>query len=339
MKDIETDVSHEFVLNLDSIAYDLVRCFGLKHEKKIENLSEPLLRWLDFRLRYIDPKPRKVYLSNKFPKKISRETKDALIRLIQMIQCGENINPYQGKGLILHHDISGRKRQQRTDLLWADWGITHLHLSNKPIPKDEYFSARAENGWLLFGIVGDNFFACIDIRQHNEKAVFSNTELFKTVVETWPEMMEKFELKGISPPAPADVLRSEEHGTARKSGLSAGITIGEKVYMGLGGGITTASTPLKVTRAMDTAREYIRNLAFAVCDADGEFQSVMRSSAIKEPDFKLCITPRGLAVYEPHIDKAWLLPNKMAGSESNYLADLHDLVAPVWATDRLFSSE
>lgn len=335
MNSVENIVARNFLLNLDTIASDLVHCFGLKHRQEIGNLNDPLLRWLDFRLRYIDPKPRKVALSNKFPKKMSRDVNHALRHIIHLIERGDNINPYQGKGLILHHDISGSKRQNRTDLLWADWGIIHLHLTEAPISGKEYFSERSN--WLLFGISGDDFFAGIDIRHHSEEDVFSNPELMKIMVESWPEMMERFEVKGMAVPGETDLLGPKEHARLRKSGLTSFITIGGKSYMAPGMGVTTASTPLRVTLAMDAARQHVRDLASVVCIPDGQFEADVRASRIEEPCFSLCMIPEGMAVYELHLRKAWLLPRKKAGPESNYLADLQDLVAPEWARERLFA--
>ncbi len=337
MNDIEHGVAQDFLLNLDTIASDLVRCFGLKHEQETGNLNNPLLRWLDFRLRYIDPKPRKVLLSNRFPKRVPQSFNHALTYLIHLIERGENINPYQGKGLVLHHDISGSRRQNRTDLLWADWGIIHLHLTEAPISQKEYFSERSE--WILFGIPGDDFFAVIDIRNHDEENIFSNPELMEIILESWPEMMKRFEIKGLAAPKKVDMLGAKEHATLRKSGVSSLITIKGKLYAAPGMGISTASTPVRVTFAKDTAREYVRTLASEICIDEGEFQAEVRAEGIQEPCFSLCITPRGMAVYELHVRKAWLLPREKVGSESNYLAKLQNLVAPEWVTERLFSSE
>jgi hypothetical protein len=333
MNNAQSGVEAAFLSRLDGIALELVRCFGLKHSQETENLKEPLLRWLDFRLRYIDPKPRRVVLSNRFPKKMSRDVRDGLANLINMIEVGEDINPYQGKGLVSHHDISGSERKNRTDLLWADWGIVHLHLTRKPLQKGHRFSARSE--WLLFGIPGDDFFAVVDVRHHLEENVFSDPELMRILVESWPEMMGRFELKGVTGQADADALRAGEYDRLRKSGLSGIITVKGKAYCPPGMGISTASTPARVTFAMDTARRHVRALAALVCSEDGEFQVEVRLRDIREPSFELCVTPRGLAVYEPHLNKAWLLPREEL-REPNFLFHLQNLIAPAWATKRLF---
>src|ERR1019366_7293563 len=135
--------------DIDRIVNELIDDYGLRYEQEVANLSDPLLRGLDFVLRYIRPVPRTILVSNKFPKQLDAGTERALHRLEQLIQEGGDINPYQSKGLILHNDTSGSKRQQRTDLLWADWGIHHLHLDDTPIPNGSYFSDR-NSDWLLF---------------------------------------------------------------------------------------------------------------------------------------------------------------------------------------------
>jgi hypothetical protein len=89
---------------------------------------------------------------------------------------------------------------------------------------------------------------------------------------------------------------------------------------------------------MDTAREYVRTLASEICINEGEFQAEVRAKGIQDPCFTLCITPRGLAVYESYIRKVWLLPKEKVGSESNYLSKLQNLVTPEWITERLFSN-
>jgi len=331
MDDIKKIVINNFIADLDDIATNFIEIFGLKHTAQVSHLSEPLFRWIDFRLRYIDHRPRKVHFSNQFPKKLTKAAEKSFQNIVQKVQNGEDINPYQGKGLILHHDTSGKKRQNRTDLLWADWGIIHLHLCDKPIPSGQYFSERSK--WLLFALVGADFFAAIDIRDHNEDNLFENNELIEIVGETWPELLEPYELKSVI--APTATLSSEDRKRIRKSGLSGFIKIGEKIYMGPGMGVSSASTSTRVSMAVNNVRRYAKEFARVVSAFDSEFQLNVRSEKINNPKFNLCITPRGMAVYETNLDKAWLLPKKVPNSGFNYIADLNDLVAPEWAVKRI----
>lgn len=331
MIDLKNEVINEFVDNIEGIASDFVACFELKHKKDVQNLSDSLFRWSDFRLRYIDPKPRSVYISKKLHRLLPTTIDRPLRHLFSMIQNGHDVNPYQGKGLILHHDTSGKKRFNRTDLLWADWGIYHFHLTTKPISRGKSFSEPSD--WLLFAMVGDDFAACIDVRSHAEKNVFSNPDLIHIAVDSWPDMMERFKMRGIH--APETVLTAEEHGKCRKGGLTTFVTIGEDIYIGPGMGISSASTSSRVTMYMDNIVESTRALAGLVCDPEGQFQSYTRECCCYDPKFKLCITPTGLAVYETTLDRAWVLPRREELPESNYLADLHDMLAPEWAVRRL----
>ena len=331
MNDIKKKLSHTFIDDLDGIATNFIETFGLKHTAQVSHLSEPLFRWLDFRLRYIDHRPREVIYSNQFPKKMNEAAEKSFQYIIRKIQNGEDINPYQGKGLIIHHDTSGNRRQNRTDLLWAEWGIIHLHLCDKPIPSGQYFSERSK--WLLFALVGTDYFATIDIRDHNEINLFENNELIEILGQTWPELLEPYELKSVLSPtvSPSPVERK----MLRKSGLSGFITIGAKTYMGPGMGITNASTSNRVSISATNVRRYAKELARVVSDFDSEFQVDVRAEKITSPKFNLCITPLGMAVYETNLDKAWLLPKKVPNSTFNYIADLNDLVAPDWAVKRV----
>lgn len=152
MRMTEDQLLTTFSADLHKLVAEFVNDFGLKYEEEEQHLASPLLRWLDFTARYIEPKPRQILLSKKFPKTLASDAEQALHHLEALIMQGEDVNPFQSKGLILHNDTSGKKRQQRTDLLWADWGIHHLHLTQNPVGKTSYFSERAE--WLLFCIVG-----------------------------------------------------------------------------------------------------------------------------------------------------------------------------------------
>lgn len=288
---------------------------------------------MDFRLRFVDPKPRQILFSNKFPKEnLPNAIKKALYHLENLILQGGDINSYQGKGLIFHHDTSGKKRQKRTDLLWADWGILHFHLNDLPILKGNYFSERSINSdWLLFCIVREDFIAFIDVRPHGDDNVFSNPELIEIVCQSWPKLMKRHVLNGI---APGEALTPGEIADMRKGGVMGLLTVGEKVYIPLGRGISTASTSNKVIDNIDRIHEYVRELSKIVCDPQDQFQKESRAAGVKDPSFELCITLKGMAVYEINSTLFWLLPQKKQMMQG-FLADLNDLMAPEWVLTRL----
>jgi len=323
----ETELTSTFKSDIEEIVKGFIDDYGLKYDEEVSNLSEPLLRWLDFVSRYIPSVPRQVFFSKKFPKTLTPDVEIAFKYLKHMIETGVDINPYQSKGLILDNDTSEEKRQKRTDLLWADWGIHHLHLTSTPIRAGEYFSARSN--LLLFCVIGGDFACLIDIRDHGKSNLFSDQELIKAVADTWPEIMERYRLKGVL--APETHLNSSEVATLRKGGVSSFVTIGNQVYMGPGMGITAASTSSRVSMAIVRIRKYVIELAKIVADPTSQFKTESAASGIEYPDYCIALTPRGLAVYEKHESKAFLLPRLTNPGIRSFVAELHDLVAPEWA--------
>lgn len=227
------DTRSRFYRNLEKIVIDLVRAHRLEFKQEVPHLSKPLHRWMDFRLRYIDPIPRQISVSKKFPKKLPAVVEKGLHVIEKLIREGKDVNPYQSKGLIRFNDISGGRRAKRTDLLWADWGINHLHITDMPIADGEYFSERkCSNGesWLLFCLFVGNTVGFIDIRRH-EEYVFSDQDMIKTVKESWPGYMEKFRLNGISPSR--EGFTNAEIAHLRANGICSPLCIDDACTWGL----------------------------------------------------------------------------------------------------------
>jgi hypothetical protein len=109
MDNYQNELRLKFCSDVESLAVSLIEKFGLCYKKEVSNLNNALLRWLDFRLRFVDPRPRKIMLSKAFPKMLPKGIQKVADRFFDMIEAGADINPYQGKGLILHHDTSRKK--------------------------------------------------------------------------------------------------------------------------------------------------------------------------------------------------------------------------------------
>lgn len=319
-----SDVTHiRFGNNLDSIATSLIRAFGLRHNKYYSHLSSPMLRWLDFRLRYIDPQPRKVWLSDQFPKTLPSAIGETLLRLVARLSDGEDINQHQGKGLTLHHDTSGEKKDQRTDLLWAEWCIHHLHLSAPA--SHEVYAERSD--WLLFCVVLEQDVLLIDVLPH-ETDNFSDTHLIETLFRNWPALAKQYELKGLL--AGDSGWKPRDIANLRKAGVTVPFTYEGRVYMGPGMGITTASTSLRVGMVGDFCMHYVRQLAQYVNEPSCQFREHPIIRKIDKPNFELALTPQGIAVYEEKSNIAWPLPRRATCGDAYYLGALHDNILPDW---------
>lgn len=329
-------INTRFQTDVDKIATDLIAAYALKFGQEVENLNSPLHRWLDFRFRFVDPQPRQIAFSDRFPKTdLPPDARAGLAYLVGLIQQGSDINPYQGRGLTLRNDTSGEKRDARTDLLWADWGIFHFHLTAEPIPNDQFFSKPSD--YLAFCIVGGDVVAFIDVLRHPDKQGFANPELMEVVHRNWPAYLGQFEVRGVLAGGEGSRTQEEVH-NLRSNGVCSFLTLGGKVYMGPGMGVTSASTSTRISLVANRVRRCVDALVDMVCDPLGQFQTEIARHTVNEPRFSLAMTPAGLAVYEEATTIAFPLPKKRDGEESTFLDELRNLISPDWAVAHLMSA-
>ncbi|WP_193352952.1 hypothetical protein [Paraburkholderia xenovorans] len=319
------ELTGEFLKNVDEIATELITGFGLKHSLAVAGLQTPLLRWMDFRLRTIDPRPRQIYASDNFPKSLDEPTVKALRSIEQAIRNGDDINPFQGKGL-LRFDSSGKNRSERTDLLWADWGIHHLHLGEAST--DQYFSSRSN--YLLFAMFFADAALFIDVLPHSgDPLLFAREDLIRVVARNWPVVVEPYRLRGTL--IPERQFDDNDRKMLRKSGIEAPLIIGGKAYSSPGRGVTSASTPGKVTDAMFRLRRNLRFLAQQVLEPEGQFLAPFDEESRRDCQFSLRLCPEGLVVYERSRDHAWTLPDAKFDGNDTYFAEISDALSPPWA--------
>lgn len=57
-RSIVEELAERFRSDIEAISKTLADYCGLTHSKAAQGLNPALLRWLDFRLRFVDPKPR-----------------------------------------------------------------------------------------------------------------------------------------------------------------------------------------------------------------------------------------------------------------------------------------
>lgn len=321
-----------FQADVNELAGLLIQQFGLRHSGEVVHLSDPLLRWMDFVARYISPRPRRIVTSSLFPKRLPAHIEAALSNLERLLIEGHDVNAYQTQGLTFRNDTSAAKRQRRTDLLWADWGIHHLHLVSAPVRARAPYSDRS--GWLLFCRFHDDEVGFIDVRRHGKNEDFADPTLVQQMIHDWPDYMEQYRLKGMLPSR--EKLDAEAIHRLRRSGVAAPVTYGPSAFIGPGLGVTSASTPLRLTITCDRIRSGVAALAGLVSDPDGQFQAVVRERGTEAPIFRLLLTPAGLSVYEERSLVAFPLP-RGAERSMTVLCDLHDTVLPQWALERVLS--
>lgn len=134
--------------DLDVIAKRFISIYDLKYTENVSKLACPVTRWLDFRLRYVSPRPRRLVYSNKFPDVLSGLDPDIRAGwdiLAKKIEIGEDINPYQGKGLIRINDTV----RVLADLIELD-PVFNSHVSKAGVANPVYGLTILQSGVSLY---------------------------------------------------------------------------------------------------------------------------------------------------------------------------------------------
>jgi len=330
MQDIES-LAAEFIANVNQIASTLVESFGLRHTSTIDNLANPVLRWLDFRLRFIDPRPRQIHFSDRFPMALDEATRVALHAIEAKIIKGEDINPHQGTGL-LDFDTSGKRKAARTDMLWAEWGVHHLHLALPRHPKKSYFSSRAD--FLLFVIFGLDYALFIDILPHSgDDLLFARDKLIQVVAKNWPEWLDQFKLKGVL--GLEREINDEQRKQLRNSGITSPVTIDGSVYLGPGQGLTSAATSGRASLCMIRLQRNLANLARYVLEPTSQFWNTIPVARRPETHFSLQLSPEGIMLFERETNQGWRFPEARSDGTDTLFSEISGYLAPSWVIESL----
>lgn len=313
--------------DLRAIAQDLIEAFALTYSETELSMRDPLLRWLDYRNRVIDPRPRRTVPSNGFNDRVPAEALSALTSFTRVAQAGGDLNPYQSIS-IKRNDTSGRKPQMRTDGLWADWGIYHAHLTDTPPASDAEFSDRSK--WLIFFLVSDDALGLIDVRHHDEPGIFQAIDLVEKAFRSWPQLAQKFEcaMDEVSPEPDSSAFTVA---TLRKQGISSILLVDGKFYVPPGMGVTAGATAMRLTWARSHLLRNACALMQRAADPTGWLRASAAEKGIENPTFRLVVRQGGLGYEAGGI--VWMLPDTPKESSAEFV--VQDCILPPWAATKL----
>lgn len=325
----------DLIKDIDEISEKGIQAFGLLYDESgHSNLHDPLLRWCDFLLRYIAPQKRIILKSDRFPENIHDGARVGLQRIEMLFTTGGDVNPYQSKTLTLFNDTSGKKATKRTDNLWADWEIHHLHLPLNPVSSSKKYSDRAE--WVLFLKVYSNAVLFIDIKHHDkntEPNLFSQRDLVETFIRNWPEAAEIFEMKGISGLACIHPTTDSDIANLRKNGINLPVVMDGKAYAPLGMGITTARTAVSVSTYRNKIYHCAKHIEKIFMDEDSPYIKEIKSLGVNNPEFKMhMFDDGGLGIVEINTRKGWKFLRKNADASHDVFSFLNNALMPEWAS-------
>ncbi len=211
-----------------------------KHDK--EHLM--LTRYYNFRLKYIDLGQRQIRVSKELSEKISAHpNKNAIFDIFTLTIKGLDINPYQSKESF---------NADYHDLLFNDWGIHHLHLSNEKKKPTDYFHTRT--GDLLFVRFTNEVAYFLDIKSHKDKNVWSDTDLIRIIQKNWADTIADKEVPNVKW---TPDLNDEEIGILRKKGYLFGVNVDDKAYLLLGHGQASSGDNMMAGRMADETWRWV----------------------------------------------------------------------------------
>lgn len=233
---LESSLAKIFKKEIEELGYEV---------SSLTKDEDVLQAYCSYSYRLLENRPRTIHKANSFV--CSNEVKNGLAWLESKLIKGGSVNP---------HLNSATKKDKLNGLLY-DWGIHHLHLGEK-------FSSPGfveRSGPVLFAMFRPDDVYFIDIRNHEG---WSDKSLLEIVNRNWPELIERYWLKGVRPEAS---LSANDLTATRKAGINTIVELSDgKVLVSIGGGITTAKTSLA---AMDSYVELKR----ALHDVEKEIRS------------------------------------------------------------------
>lgn len=220
------------------------------------SLASLVITYLNWRSRHIPARPRNVHLARELqasPKYTEHGV--AVDELERKIRAGEDLQAHLSLAVATAYVPQAARpkkahRRADPDLLVAEWGIHHLHLSTTI--EGDGFVERGDD--LLFGHFARHDAFLIGIFPHGSWAI---KEVVRVCVRNWPSAEIFHEARGVLGLAQPDV----DDGTRlrlRQAGVTSFLEVDGTVFMPQGQ--TTAGTPMHATRSSNQLMHALRQL-------------------------------------------------------------------------------
>lgn len=162
-------------------------------------------------------------------------------------------------------DLMPRCSRQQTnksgyiDRMLLDWGICHLHLGKEKVRKGKNKGLIQGHKEILFVLITNEVAHVIGVFDHSS---WAKQEVLQIVYDNWPKLLEPWKIR-----AAVDLAREvtdEDRGILRNGNINSPVKIGNHIFLGPGGGITSAGIganeidkALIVLRAADSLCEWL----------------------------------------------------------------------------------
>jgi len=197
----------------------------------------------------IPPEPRKVEIATGFTCPV--EHLNGYKKIISEIESGTDLMPRCSR--------QQTNKSGYTDRMLLDWEIYHLHLGTEKIKKGKNKGLIQGHKEVLFVFITNEVAYIIGVFDHSS---WAKQEVLQIVYDNWPHLLEEWKLRNV-----VDLAREvtdEGRKILRNGNVNSPVKIGNHVYLGPGGGITSVGTganethkALMVLRKADTLSDWI----------------------------------------------------------------------------------
>lgn len=211
-----------------------------------QTLVDLMIDYRVWRSRFVQPLPRRVHLSPELRKSPKRQPHMVALATIEAkLARGEDLNAHLSTRVAL--PVGGDSTKPPTqradrDLLLAEWGVHHLHLSTE-VGKNGFTNRTAD---VLFVVFRGSDAYLLGIFSHPQHENWAAEEIFAVMARNWSDaglVHEANYVVGLS-----QEYSDEDRLELRKAGVNAGLQIDGKVFSPGGLGMTLDGTPLRAVR-------------------------------------------------------------------------------------------
>ena len=191
--------------------------------------------------------PRRIHISKEFV--CPTELKTGFDKIVDVLRTGQDISPYLSTQV---------DKITKFDEMFNDWGVLHLHLGDRPYPRDARYIERT--GSLLFLYLMPQDAYLINIYEHGD---WTDKSILQIVQDNWPELIAPYIMKGAK--SLSHQYTEREHAELRKAGVCILMELKDHngdtfVIAPPGLGMTTSKDPVQDVRRHDEDATAIQNI-------------------------------------------------------------------------------
>ena len=232
----------------------------------IKHDDDPIISWYIYRERIIPASRREVVKAKDFscPPLFTEKLK----RLETEIENGANLNSYLSRSIM---------NCSKDDLMLYDWGIYHLHISDKlDTRKPDGFMERSD--LLLYALFDDDKAYFIKTINHKgQNNMWTKKECLDIINDNWPHLLESYIMKGVS--KEQQYISDDERSALRKNHLNTFITLNNGVViMPPNMGLVCDGSPFKAIYAADYLKKQLKDVQSSIMNDISDFRKKIKSN-------------------------------------------------------------